>query len=157
MSHTIKCTVSQRHQLFDFFVALRVTTYSACTCCYPFALLLHLPYCHYLPYLAITCPTYSTCPTCITVLQSLSFSAHATSATITYYKYHHLSHITTKWSSCHLSLTRWHKLHCRTTLRCMLDQPLRTCNGYTVSHILKCVTYSQNTLQHTPIRNICGQ
>jgi hypothetical protein len=36
------------------------------------------------------------------------------------------THITTKWSSCQLSLTRWCKLQPSTTLRCMLDQPLRT-------------------------------
>jgi hypothetical protein len=112
----------------------------------------HPSYHHHLPYtcptittlpytcpIVTTCPTVFTCPTVTTILPCMYYyhytnyhSTHVT--TITTNNTHTISHM--KWSSCHLSYTRWCKLHLRPLLRCMLDQPLRTWSDYTTSYVL---------------------
>jgi hypothetical protein len=120
-------TWSIEHFLRALFVSKSCSTIiTICPSCYLLynwvITTLHLAYCHKFVPLALHTKT------CL--------NNHNHISTIIYH-YAYYAPIAIKWSSCHLSLTRWCKLHLRPLLRCMLDQPLRTWNNCT--HFPPCV------------------
>jgi hypothetical protein len=82
--------------------------------------ILKLPYCPKMPYSHISFALHVTIALHVLLSQSLPNTStnHTPKTTAP------ICTINTKWSSCHLSLTRWCKLHLRPLARCMLDQPL---------------------------------